>query len=54
MKKEAELLDSAALAFTRAFYLALVVGDTVQNAFNIGQQVLFGDKRVNGLVHESN
>ena len=32
------LLDSAAITFTRSFYLSLAVGDTVAEAFAIAQQ----------------
>ena len=35
-----QLLDSAAIVFTRAFYLSLAVGDTVQRAFDIGKQAV--------------
>ena len=34
------LQDSAALAFTRAFYLALAVGRTVSDSFEIGRQAV--------------
>jgi len=34
------LQDSAALAFTRAFYLALAVGRTVRDSFEIGKQAV--------------
>ena len=34
------LQDSAALAFTRAFYLALAVGRTVRDSFEIGRQAV--------------
>lgn len=37
---DAQLLDNAALAFTRAVYLSLAVGDTVQNAYDIGLQAV--------------
>ena len=35
-KQESELKDTAALAFTRSFYLALLVGHTVKEAFDQG------------------
>eukprot|EP00957_Ditylum_brightwellii_P203675 15335739-Ditylum_brightwellii.AAC.1 len=38
--QESELMDSAALAFTRAFYLALAVGRTVKDSFEIGKQAV--------------
>eukprot|EP00742_Colponemidia_sp_Colp-10_P009413 GILJ01010261.1.p1 GENE.GILJ01010261.1~~GILJ01010261.1.p1 ORF type:complete len:2314 (-),score=385.58 GILJ01010261.1:161-7102(-) len=38
---DAMLLDAAALHFTRAFYLSLAMGDTVRDAFDIGQQAVF-------------
>lgn len=37
---DAQLLDAAAMAFTRAFYLALLVGETVGNAFSIGKEAV--------------
>jgi hypothetical protein len=37
---DAALLDNAALAFTRAVYLSLAVGDTVQMAYDIGLQAV--------------
>jgi hypothetical protein len=39
VKLDARLLDQAANEFTRAFYLALAVGKTVKDAFDIGKQV---------------
>ena len=33
-------MDSAAVAFTRAFYLALLCGDTVKHSFDIARQAL--------------
>jgi hypothetical protein len=35
------VLDAAARAFTRAFYLSLIVGNTVQSAFDIGKKAGF-------------
>lgn len=37
---EEEVLDNAAIAFTRQFYLSLAVGDSVADAFAIGQQAV--------------
>ena len=37
---DSQLLDAAAKAFTRAFYLALAVGSTVANSFEIGKQAV--------------
>jgi len=39
-KQESQLMDSAALAFTRAFYLALAIGRTVKDSFEIGRQAV--------------
>ena len=39
VKLDARLLDTAANVFTRAFYIALVIGKTVRQAFQIGKQV---------------
>ncbi len=36
------LLDAVALTFERAFYVALAVGDTVEDAFNIAKQAVYG------------
>ena len=46
VKKEAELLDSAALCFTRAFYLALAVGRTVADSFAIGREAVASSPHV--------
>ena len=35
-RQESELKDTAALAFTRQFYLSLAVGNTVKDSFDIG------------------
>jgi hypothetical protein len=43
---DAQLADSAALAFTKAFYLALAVGDTVLHAFEIGRQAVAASPHV--------
>ena len=37
---DAHLLDAAAMAFTRAFYLALLLGHAVGHAFDIGKQAV--------------
>ena len=42
----AQILDSAAMAFTRAFYLALALGNTVQHSFDIGKQAVFASPYV--------
>lgn len=39
-QQESQLMDSAALAFTRAFYLALAIGRTVKDSFEIGRQAV--------------
>ena len=46
VKKEAELLDSAALCFTRAFYLALAVGRAVADSFAIGREAVASSPHV--------
>ena len=40
VKVEAMILDSAAMAFTRAFYLALLSGKTVKISFDIAREAL--------------
>lgn len=35
-----QILDSAAMAFTRAFYLSLLSGHSVKKSFDIGECVL--------------
>lgn len=47
---ETALLDSAALAFTQAFYLALSVGDTVANAFAVGVEAVASSPHVNAAT----
>jgi hypothetical protein len=48
---EAQLLDAAAMAFTRAFYLALAVGHSVSHSFDIGKQAVITSPYVpNSLV----
>jgi hypothetical protein len=37
---DSQLLDAAAMAFTRAFYLALLVGHTVRHSFDLGKQAV--------------
>ena len=39
-QQESQLMDRAALSFTRAFYLALAVGRTVKDAFEIGKHAV--------------
>ena len=48
IKVDSKLLDKAARVFTRAFYLSLVVGDSLADAFAIGRQ------SVNAAPHISN
>ena len=43
---DAQLLDTAAVAFTRAFYLSLAVGNTVSQAFEIGKQAVKSSPRI--------
>lgn len=40
VRRNVRVSDPAAHAFTRAFYLALAVGDTVVNAYEIAKQVI--------------
>ena len=40
VKLDATIQDSAANAFTRAFYISLAVGKTVQQSFDIGKQAV--------------
>lgn len=40
VKVEAMIQDSAAMAFTRAFYLALLTGKTVRHSFDIAVEAL--------------
>ena len=39
-QQDSQLMDSAALTFTRAFYLALAVGITLKESFHCGQQAV--------------
>lgn len=49
---DAQLLDTAATIFTRAFYLALVVGETVDKAFEIGQNAVAASPSVPSSMKE--
>ena len=50
---DAPLLDAAAVAFTRAFYLALAVGDTVAAAFSVGVEAVAASPRVAGAASDA-
>jgi hypothetical protein len=43
---DARLLDAAAIAFTRAFYQCLAVGETVANAFEVGKHAVFASPSI--------
>ncbi len=43
---ESSITDAAALAFTKAFYLCLAVGGSVQHAFDIGKQAVAASPNV--------
>ncbi len=43
---DAQLLDTAATTFTRAFYLSLAVGNTVRQSFDIGRQAVVASPTV--------
>ena len=45
-QQEALLMDSAALCFTRAFYLALAFGRTLQDSFEIGKHAVLSSATV--------
>ncbi|KAL7550485.1 hypothetical protein ACHAWF_013717 [Thalassiosira exigua] len=45
-QQESQLMDRAALSFTRAFYLALAVGRTVKDAFEIGKHAVLSSATV--------
>lgn len=45
-QQEAQLMDNAALSFTRAFYLALAFGRTVKESFDIGKQAVLNSPTV--------
>lgn len=49
---DAQLLDTAATIFTRAFYLALVVGENVDKAFEIGQNAVAASPSVPSSMKE--
>ena len=49
---DAQLLDTAATIFTRAFYLALVVGENVDKAFEIGQHAVAASPSVPSSMKE--
>lgn len=49
---DAQLLDTAATIFTRAFYLALVVGENVDKAFEIGQNAVAASPSVPNSMKE--
>ena len=40
VKVDAKVLDSAAMAFTRAFYLSVLSGHTVHKSFDIAREAL--------------
>ena len=46
------LQDSAALAFTREFYMALAVGRTVKDSFEIGKQAVAASPSVPNSIDE--
>jgi hypothetical protein len=43
---ESSITDAAALAFTKAFYLCLAMGGSVQHAFDIGRQAVAASPNV--------
>lgn len=45
-QQEAQLMDNAAISFTRAFYLALAFGRTVRESFEIGKQAVLNSPTV--------
>lgn len=45
-QQESQLMDSAALSFTRAFYLALAVGRTLKDSFEIGKHAVLSSATV--------
>jgi len=51
-QQEALLMDSAALCFTRAFYLALAFGRTLKDSFEIGKQAVLSSATVFKPVEE--
>ena len=48
VKVDVQILDSLAVVFTRAFYLALLSGNTVKHAFDIGKEALSASPYVRG------
>ncbi|CAN0400581.1 unnamed protein product, partial [Discosporangium mesarthrocarpum] len=46
VKLDAEIMDVAARSFTAAFYLALAVGHTVRDSFDIGREAVAADPHV--------
>ena len=51
-QQEAQLMDNAALSFTRAFYLALAFGRTVKESFDIGKQAVLNSPTVPNAIVE--
>jgi len=51
-KQEFELKDTAALAFTRSFYLALLVGHTVKESFEQGKKAVRATPNLKDPVEE--
>merc|ERR1712167_86430 len=49
-----DLLDRAAQTFTHAFYLSLAVGDTIQDAFDVGVEAVKAAPRMANPVNEGN
>ena len=49
---DAQLQDTAALAFTQAVYLSLAVGDTVREAFEIGLQAVSSAPNIQSAERE--
>jgi len=45
-QQESQLMDGAALSFTRAFYLALAFGKTLKDSFEIGKQAVLSSATV--------
>merc|ERR1711871_517139 len=53
LKSESQVTDVAARSFTRAFYLALAKGKTVQESFDIAQQAVSTSPQVPQGVSEA-
>ena len=51
-QQESQLMDSAALSFTRAFYLALAFGRTLKDAFEIGKHAVLSSATVSNPDEE--